>query len=156
MTDREYYASLWAASRVRLKEALAIVMIAVVCLLMLAGCKTKEKVMQAQIVHDSVFVARDSIVYRFVKDSTVERQQTTSTARGDTIFIDRLREVERWKVQTDTVRLVQHLKEKSDSTSTKEVARTEQRHSVWKPPNICWLLLFVGILAVMTYVRKGR
>ena len=125
-------------------------------LMLLVGCKSKESVVQTQIVHDSVFVARDSVVYRLVKDSVIERQQTTSTANGDTIFIDRLREVERWKIRTDTVKLVQYLKEKSDSTSQRDAVRVEKQPSVWKPPNFTVLAIWVVAVCAIVYLIRAR
>lgn len=155
MTDKEYYDKVWQQCCNKVL-ALLVAMVAFGWLMMLAGCKSKESIVQAQIIHDSVFVARDSVVYRLVKDSVVERQQTTSTANGDTIYIDRLREVERWKIRTDTIRLVQYLKEKSDSTRHDEVVRTEQRQNIRKPPNVPWGWLVAGILAAILYVRIKR
>ena len=121
-------------------------------LMILAGCKsTKEMVQDVRIVHDSVFVARDSVVYKLVKDSVIEREQTTSMANGDTVIIYRLREVERWKVRADTVKLVEYVEMKSDSTSHREAVKVEKER---KPPNPTpWVLLAVAVCIIIYLIR---
>lgn len=98
----------------------------VVCLL--AGCRT-TRLAQTQIVHDSVFQTRDSIVIRLVKDSVSEREKTTiqtkhDTINGtDTVFVIRERVIDRWKIRNDTVQKVVYMKTKRDSIYIKQPAQ---------------------------------
>lgn len=98
----------------------------VVCLL--AGCRT-TRLAQTQIVHDSVFQTRDSIVIRLVKDSVSEREKTIiqtkhDTINGtDTVFVIRERITDRWKVRIDTVQKVVYMKTKRDSIYIKQPAQ---------------------------------
>ena len=95
----------------------------------LAGCGTKRLV-EAHILRDSVYLYRDSVVLRYVKDSITEREKTTiSTKRNeltgqDTIFV--VREVwrDRWRMRADTIRKVEWRDRWRTKIDTREVTRT--------------------------------
>lgn len=102
----------------------------IVCLL--AGCRT-TRLAQTQIVHDSVFQTRDSIVIRLVKDSVSEREKTIIQTKHDTIsgtdtvFVIRERVTDRWKIRIDTVQKVVYMKTKRDSIYIKQpVQKTKE------------------------------
>ena len=124
----------------------------VVCLL--SGCRT-TKLAQAQIVHDSVFQTRDSIVVRLVKDSVSEREKTTiqtkhDTINGtDTVFVIRERVTDRWKVRIDTVQRVVFVKTARDSIyikqpvqKTKEEKEKSLSKKIFIASLIIWLIGF--------------
>lgn len=124
----------------------------VVCLL--AGCRT-TKLAQTQIVHDSVFQTRDSIVVRLVKDSVSEREKTTiqtkhDTINGtDTVFVIRERVTDRWKVRIDTVQKVVYVKTARDSIyikqpvqKTKEEKEKSLSKKIFIASLIIWLIGF--------------
>lgn len=124
----------------------------VVCLL--SGCRT-TKLAQTQIVHDSVFQTRDSIVIRLVKDSVSEREKTTiqtkhDTINGtDTVFVIRERVTDRWKVRIDTVQKVVYVKTARDSIyikqpvqKTKEEKEKSLSKKIFIASLIIWLIGF--------------
>lgn len=123
----------------------------VVCLL--SGCRT-TKLAQTQIVHDSVFQTRDSIVIRLVKDSVSEREKTTiqtkhDTINGtDTVFVIRERVTDRWKVRIDTVQKVVYVKTARDSIYIKQpVQKKEEKEKslskkIFIASLIIWLIGF--------------
>ena len=81
--------------------------ISTIILTALAGCGTKRLV-EAHILRDSVYLYRDSVVLRYVRDSVTEREKTTiSTQRNDltghdTIFVGREGWRDRWRTKIDT------------------------------------------------------
>lgn len=124
-----------------------------VCLL--AGCRS-TKVAQTQIVHDSVFQTRDSIVVRLIKDSVSEREKTTiqtkhDTINGtDTVFVIRERVIDRWRVRADTVQKVVYVKTARDSIyikqpvqKTKEEKEKSLSKKIFIASLIIWIIGFV-------------
>lgn len=124
-----------------------------VCLL--AGCRS-TKVAQTQIVHDSVFQKRDSIVVRLIKDSVSEREKTTiqtkhDTINGtDTVFVIRERVIDRWRVRADTVQKVVYIKAARDSIyikqpvqKTKEEKEKSLSKKIFIASIIIWIIGFV-------------
>lgn len=111
------------------------------------GCRT-HRVIETQIVHDSVYQTKDSIIVRFVKDSVSEREKTNiytkhDTVTGiDTVFVIREKYIDRWKVRTDTIQKIVYV-EKSKS-STKEVKKEKKKMSEKKQA----FLFFLGCLTV--------
>jgi len=110
-----------------MKKLIGVFSIVVIACL-LVGCRA-TKLVQTQIVHDSVYKTRDSIVIRLIKDSVSERETTTiqtkhDTINGtDTVFVIRERVVDRWRVRTDTLKKVVYVKAARDSIYIKQPAR---------------------------------
>lgn len=125
------------------------VYMAILAVCLLAGCRT-TKLVQTQIVHDSVFQTRDSIVIRLVKDSVSEREKTTIQTRHDTIngtdtvFVIRERVTDRWKVRTDTVQKVVYIKTARDSIYIRQPAQKTKEE---KEKSLS-LKIFLGAFAV--------
>lgn len=135
----------------KLIGAFSIVVIA--CLLV--GCRA-TKLVQTQIVHDSVYKTRDSIVVRLIKDSVSERETTTiqtkhDTINGtDTVFVIRERVVDRWRVRTDTLKKVTYVKAARDSIYIKQPAQKTKKEKslplkIFVACLILWILGFVYI-----------
>ena len=135
----------------KLIGAFSIVVIA--CLLV--GCRA-TKLVQTQIVHDSVYKTRDSIVVRLIKDSVSERETTTiqtkhDTINGtDTVFVIRERVVDRWRVRTDTLKKVTYVKAARDSIYIKQPAQKIEKEKslplkIFVACLILWILGFVYI-----------
>lgn len=125
----------------------------VVCLL--SGCRT-TKLAQTQIVHDSVFQKRDSIVVRLIKDSVSEREKTTiqtkhDTINGiDTVYVIQERVIDRWRVRADTVQKVVYIKAARDSIyikqpvqKTKEEKEKSLSKKIFIASIIIWIIGFV-------------
>lgn len=137
---------------------LFIVMLAV-CLL--AGCRT-TRLAQMQIVHDSVFQTRDSIVIRLVKDSVSEREKTTiqtkhDTINGtDTVFVIRERIIDRWKIRTDTVQKVVYVKTARDSIYIKQPVQKTKEEKEKSLSKKIFLGALVAWIAGFIYLRLRR
>jgi hypothetical protein len=124
----------------------------------LAGCGTKRLV-EAHILRDSVYLYRDSVILRYVKDSITEREKTTiSTKRNeltgqDTIFV--VREVwrDRWRMRADTIRKVEWRDRWRTKIDTREVTRT--RSGIGDALMfIVGLLCVFGAYAVVSRLRR--
>lgn len=137
---------------------LFIVMLAV-CLL--AGCRT-TRLAQTQIVHDSVFQTRDSIVIRMMKDSVSEREKTTiqtkhDTINGtDTVFVIRERIIDRWKIRTDTVQKVVYVKTARDSIYIKQPVQKTKEEKEKSLSKKIFLGALVAWIAGFIYLRLRR
>ena len=121
----------------------------------LAGCGTKRLV-EAHILRDSVYLYRDSVVLRYVKDSITEREKTTiSTKRNeltgqDTIFV--VREVwrDRWRTRADTMQKIVWRDRWRTKIDTREVTRTR---GGWR---YAALFFFILACACCVYVVVSR
>lgn len=121
----------------------------------LAGCGTKRLV-EAHILRDSVYLYRDSIVLRYVRDSVTEREKTTiTTKRGelsgiDTVFV--VREVwrDRWRTRADTMQKIVWRDRWRTKIDTREVTRTR---GGWR---YAALFFFILACACCVYVVVSR
>lgn len=100
----------------------------IILVLLLSGCATKKSYSD-RILRDSVYLTRDSVVIRYVRDSVSERTQTGVEQKGDTVYIRTERIIERWRLQTDTVTV-----ERAQAVSHEDKAR--QVTVKEKPPSI--------------------
>ena len=110
-------------------------------------------------MRDSVYLYRDSVILRYVKDSITEREKTTiSTKRNeltgqDTIFV--VREVwrDRWRMRADTIRKVEWRDRWRTKIDTREVTRT--RSGIGDALMfIVGLLCVFGAYAVVSRLRR--
>lgn len=124
----------------------------------LAGCGTKRLV-EAHILRDSVYLYRDSVVLRYVKDSVTEREKTTiTTKRGelsgiDTVFV--VREVwrDRWRTRADTMQKIVWRDRWRTKIDTREVTKT--RSGIGDALMfIVGLLCVFGAYAVVSRLRR--
>jgi hypothetical protein len=124
------------------------------------GCRSQKFMETTHIVHDSVYLKRDSIVIRFVKDSVSEREKTTiqtkhdSITGRDTVFVQTDRIVERWKLRVDTVsRLVYVDKNKTtEDTKKKETKKT----GAFDTEGLIFFVLLVVWLIGFIYIRLKK
>lgn len=100
----------------------------IILALLLSGCATKKSYSD-RILRDSVYLTRDSVVIRYVRDSVSERTQTGVEQKGDTVYIRTERIIERWRLQTDTVTV-----ERAQAVSHEDKARQVTVQE--KPPSI--------------------
>lgn len=143
-----------------MKKLIGVFSIVVIACL-LVGCRA-TKLVQTQIVHDSVYKTRDSIVVRLIKDSVSERETTTiqtkhDTINGtDTVFVIRERVIDRWRVRTDTLKKAVYVKAARDSIYIKQPAqktKIEKEKSLsLKIFVVCLVLWILGFL----YFRLRR
>ncbi|MDU7314126.1 MAG: hypothetical protein E7L36_00250 [Prevotella bivia] len=135
--------------------------LAMLAVCLLAGCRT-TRLAQTQIVHDSVFQTRDSIVIRLVKDSVSEREKTTiqtkhDTINGtDTVFVIRERIIDRWKIRTDTVQKVVYVKTARDSIYIKQPVQKTKEEKEKSLSKKIFLGALVAWIAGFIYLRLRR
>ena len=102
----------------------------IILALLLSGCATKKSYSD-RILRDSVYLTRDSVVIRYVRDSVSERKETGVERKGDTVYIRTERIIERWRLQTDTVtverdRAVSHEDKSRQKTVTEKPSSIRQ------------------------------
>lgn len=100
----------------------------IILALLLSGCATKKSYSD-RILRDSVYLVRDSVVIRYVRDSVSERKETGIERKGDTVYVRTERIIERWRLQTDTVTV-----ERAQAVSHEDKSRQETVTE--KPPSI--------------------
>ena len=60
--------------------------LACLLLMMVSGCKTKQKIVESvQYVHDTAFFHKDSVVYRYLTFNGTEEEKTATWTTHDTI-----------------------------------------------------------------------
>lgn len=119
-----------------------------VCVLM-AGCKAKHTYL-TEICRDTVFLKRDSIVTRFVRDSVSEREKTATMTKGDTVYVVTERMVDRWRVRTDTVYMYRYRDVVKQVEREKTKADAGEKKWTWK----LFLCLFL-ITGIIAFFRKS-
>ena len=102
----------------------------IILALLLSGCATKKSYSD-RILRDSVYLTRDSVVIRYVRDSVSERKETGIERKGDTVYVRTERIIERWRLQTDTVtverdRAVSHEDKSRQETVTEKPSSVRQ------------------------------
>ena len=102
----------------------------IILALLLSGCATKKSYSD-RILRDSVYLVRDSVVIRYVRDSVSERKETGIERNGDTVYVRTERIIERWRLQTDTVtverdRAVSHEDKSRQETVTEKPSSIRQ------------------------------
>lgn len=100
----------------------------IILVLLLSGCATKKSYSD-RILRDSVYLTRDSVVIRYVRDSVSERKETGIERKGDTVYVRTERIIERWRFQKDTVTV-----ERDRAVSHEDKSRHETVKE--KPPSI--------------------
>ena len=117
---------------------------------LLSGCRTKKMVETAYYVHDTVYVYRDSIVYRLIKDSLSEREKTVIQTKHDTVnntdtvFVTTERERYRIIQKRDTAYLTRYVYQSKDN-------ETENRNIATKKKDYLKFVLF-GVIALLCLV----
>ena len=91
----------------------------IILALLLSGCATKKSYSD-RILRDSVYLTRDSVVIRYVRDSVSERKETGIERKGDTVYVRTERIIERWRFQTDTLNV-----DRAQAVSHEDKARKE-------------------------------
>lgn len=124
------------------------VIIYITLLMTLCGCAAKKSYSE-RILHDSVYLVRDSIVLRHVKDSVSERKETGITQKGDTVYVNTVRIIERWRVQVDTVTV-----ERASAKVQQE--KTQEKTVKEKPMSLRWVIygcvvLFLIIIIIFLF-----
>ena len=102
----------------------------IVIILSFVGCRT-QRILEKQVLHDSIYITKDRLIYKHVKDSVTEKEKISVYTKRDTIhktdsvFIVKEKIRERWRTHTDTIARTIYIYKDKDRITNKEV-KTEE------------------------------
>lgn len=140
--------------------------LACILISMLTGCRSAKEVerFETKIVHDSVYLHRDSIVYRFVKDSVSQSEKTTILTKHDTItgrdtvFSTKVLEKTKYTILRDTINTIVYNYIEKKAEDKKEVTKEQQKSlgsQIWDKAQWPFFILLV-LGAFILYFRFKR
>ena len=129
----------------------------------LSGCRT-HRIVEKQILHDSIYITKDNVIYKFEKDSVQEKEKVHIYTRHDTllntdsVFIVREKFVNRWKIRTDTITKVAYIYKGSKASTEKEEKKgtgllEKYTFNFWKIAKYM-LVLFILSIVVLRNIDK--
>lgn len=131
-------------------------------ILALSGCRT-HRIVEKQILHDSIYITKDNVIYKYEKDSVQEKEKVHIYTKHDTllntdsVFVVREKFVNRWKIRTDTITKVAYIYKGSKASTEKEkhgVGLLEKyTFNFWKIAKII-LVLFIVSIVVLRNIDK--
>lgn len=122
----------------------------IILALLLSGCATKKSYSD-RILRDSVYLTRDSVVIRYVRDSVSERTQTGVERNGDTVYVRTERIIERWRLQTDTV-TVERAQAVSHEDKAQQVIVKEKPPSVRQ--TVVYFIIGFTLLSITIFLLR--
>ena len=94
--------------------------------LSIVSCRT-QRVIEKQILHDSIYITKDNVIYKFEKDSVQEKEKVHIYTKRDTllntdsVFVVKEKFVNHWKIRTDTITKVMYVsRSKTELTDKKK------------------------------------
>lgn len=130
--------------------------------LSIVSCRT-QRVVEKQIFHDSIYITKDNVIYKFEKDSVQEKEKVHIYTKRDTIlnidsvFVVKEKFVNRWKIRTDTITKVMYISKNKTASTDKEkrgVGLLEKyTFNFWKIAKIT-LVLFILSIIVLRNIDK--
>nr|DAK44364.1 MAG TPA: hypothetical protein [Caudoviricetes sp.] len=136
--------------------------LAVFATLSIVSCRT-QRVVEKQIFHDSIYITKDNVIYKFEKDSVQEKEKVHIYTKRDTIlnidsvFVVKEKFVNRWKIRTDTITKVMYISNNKTASTEKEkrgVGLLEKyTFNFWKTAKII-LVLFIISIVVLRNIDK--
>lgn len=131
-------------------------------ILALSGCRT-HRIVEKQILHDSIYITKDNVIYKYEKDSVQEKEKVHIYTKHDTllntdsVFVVREKFVNRWKIRTDTITKVAYIYKGSKASTEKEKKGTglleKYTFNFWKTAKII-LVLFIISIVVLRNIDK--
>lgn len=128
----------------------------------LSGCRT-HRIVEKQILHDSIYITKDNVIYKYEKDSVQEKEKVHIYTKHDTllntdsVFIVREKFVNRWKIRTDTITKVAYIYKGSKASTEKEKKGTglleKYTFNFWKIAKYM-LVLFILSIVVLRNIDK--
>ena len=137
--------------------------LAVFATLSIVSCRT-QRVVEKQIFHDSIYITKDNVIYKFEKDSVQEKEKVHIYTKHDTllntdsVFIVREKFVNRWKIRTDTITKVAYIYKGSKASTEKEEKKgtgllEKYTFNFWKIAKYM-LVLFILSIVVLRNIDK--
>ena len=130
--------------------------------LSIASCRT-HRIVEKQILHDSIYITKDNVIYKYEKDSVQEKEKVHIYTKHDTllnidsVFVVKEKFVNRWKIRTDTITKVAYIYKGSKASTEKEKKSTglleKYTLNIWKIAKII-LVLFVLSIIVLRNIDK--
>ena len=121
----------------------------------LSGCRT-HRIVEKQILHDSIYITKDNVIYKYEKDSVQEKEKVHIYTKHDTllntdsVFIVREKFVNRWKIRTDTITKVAYIYKGSKSSIEKEKKGTglleKYTLNIWKSIKVMLVLALLSVI----------
>ena len=132
-------------------------LLAVFATLSFVSCRT-QRIVEKQILHDSIYITKDNVIYKFEKDSVQEKEKVHIYTKRDTIlnidsvFVVKEKFVNRWKIRTDTItKLVYISKNKTASTEKEKRGGgllEKYTFNFWKTAKIILVLFIISIIVL--------
>lgn len=131
--------------------------LAVFATLSIVSCRT-QRIVEKQILHDSVYITKDNVIYKYEKDSVQEKEKVHIYTKRDTIlnidsvFVVKEKFVNRWKIRTDTITKVVYVS-KNKTASTEKGKRgvgllEKYTFNFWKIAKIILVLFIISIIVL--------
>lgn len=136
--------------------------LAVFATLSIVSCRT-QRVVEKQILHDSIYITKDNVIYKYEKDSVQEKEKVHIYTKRDTIlnidsvFVVKEKFVNRWKIRTDTITKVMYISNNKTASTEKEKRGAglleKYTFNFWKTAKII-LVLFIISIVVLRNIDK--
>ena len=122
----------------------------------LSGCRT-HRIVEKQILHDSIYITKDNVIYKYEKDSVQEKEKVHIYTKHDTllntdsVFIVREKFVNRWKIRTDTITKVAYIYKGSKASTEKEEKKgtgllEKYTLNIWKSIKVMLVLALLSVI----------
>ena len=130
-------------------------LLAVFATLSIVSCRT-QRIVEKQILHDSIYITKDNVIYKYEKDSVQEKEKVHIYTKRDTIlnidsvFVVKEKFVNRWKIRTDTITKVMYISKNKTASTEKEKRGVgllaKYPFSFWKIAKITLVLLIISFI----------
>lgn len=115
--------------------------------------------LEKQVLHDSIYITKDRLIYKYVKDSVTEKEKISVYTKRDTlrkidsVFVVKEKIRERWRLHTDTIAKTIYIYKKKDRITSKEV-KTEETIFTTLFKHIKFLVLVMVIVFLFVVCRS--
>ena len=119
--------------------------------------------LEKQVLHDSIYITKDRLIYKYVKDSVTEKEKISVYTKRDTlrkidsVFIVKEKIRERWRLHTDTIAKTIYIYKNKGRITSKEV-KTEETifTTLFKHIKVLVLVMVIVFLFVVcrSYLKR--
>lgn len=130
----------------------------IVIILSFVGCRT-QRMLEKQVLHDSIYITKDRLIYKYVKDSVTEKEKISVYTKRDTlrkidsVFVIKEKIREHWRTHTDTIAKMIYVYKDKDRITSKEV-KTEETIFTTLFKHIKFLVLVMVIVFLFVVCRS--
>ena len=130
----------------------------IVIILSFVGCRT-QRILEKQVLHDSIYITKDRLIYKYVKDSVTEKEKISVYTKRDTlrkidsVFVVKEKIRERWRLHTDTIAKTIYVYKDKGRITSKEV-KTEETIFTTLFKHIKFLVLVMVIVFLFVVCRS--